>query len=201
MRVENWMTKSAPTIKTGSTVKDALKVMDTYGFPGIIVVNENGEFSGIVKKRDIFDKSADETIDDFLILPELYIGPEDHIEEAFLVFMEHNEDFIPVVDDDLKVQGIITLQDILESMIEITAMDEPGTRISLVLPDVPGALRKIVDALAENRINILSLLTFRESEDKRRVVIRIDSMDSEAVAGLLRDYGIEYDEIIKEEGF
>ncbi len=201
MRVENWMTKGAPTIRTGSTVKDALKAMDTYGFSGIIVVNENGEFAGIVKKHDIFGRSADETIDDFLILPELYISPEDHIEEAFLVFMEHNEDFIPVVDDDLRVQGIITLQDILESMIEITAMDEPGTRISLLLPDVPGALRKIVDALAENRMNILSLLTFRESEDKRRVVIRVNSTDSEAVAGLLKDYGIEYDEVIKEEGF
>ena len=201
MKVENWMTKSAPTIKTGSTVKDAIKAMSTYGFSEIIVVNENGEFSGIVKKNDIFKRSADETIDDFLILPELYISPDDHIEEAFLVFMEHNEDFIPVVDDDLKVQGIITLQDILESMIEITAMDEPGTRISLVLPDVPGALRKIVDALAESKMNILSLLTFRESDDKRRVVIRVDSTDSEAVAGLLKDYGIEYDEIVKEEGF
>ena len=201
MKVENWMTKSAPTIKTGSTVKDALKAMDTYGFSEIVVVNEDGEFVGMVKKHDIFDKAADDVIDDFLILPELYISPEDHIEEAFLVFMEHNEDFIPVVDDDLKVQGIITLQDILESMIEITAMDEPGTRISVVLPDVPGALRKIVDTLAENRINILSLLTFRESDDKRRVVIRVDSTDSEAVASLLRDYGVEYDEIAKEEGF
>lgn len=201
MKVENWMTKSAPTIKTGSTVKDALKAMDTYGFSEIVVVNEDGEFVGMVKKHDIFDKSADDVINDFLILPELYISPEDHIEEAFLVFMEHNEDFIPVVDDDLKVQGIITLQDILESMIEITAMDEPGTRISVVLPDVPGALRKIVDTLAENRINILSLLTFRESDDKRRVVIRVDSTDSEAVASLLRDYGVEYDEIAKEEGF
>ncbi len=201
MKVENWMTKSAPTIRMGSTVKDALKAMDTYGFSEIIVVNENGEFAGLVKKHDIFDKSADDVIDDFLILPELYISPEDHIEEAFLAFMEHNEDFIPVVDDDLKVRGMITLQDILESMIEITAMDEPGTRISVVLPDVPGALRKIVDTLAENRINILSLLTFRENGNKRRVVMRVDSTDSEAVASLLRDYGIEYDEVIREEGF
>ncbi len=201
MKVENWMTKSAPTIRMGSTVKDALKAMDTYGFSEIIVVNENGEFAGLVKKHDIFDRSADDVIDDFLILPELYISPEDHIEEAFLAFMEHNEDFIPVVDDDLKVRGMITLQDILESMIEITAMDEPGTRISVVLPDVPGALRKIVDTLAENRINILSLLTFRESDNKRRVVMRVDSTDSEAVASLLRDYGIEYDEVIREEGF
>ncbi len=201
MRIKNWMTKSAPIIEKNSTVGDTMKVMDTYGFSEVVVARSDGSFVGVVNKRSIFGKPADNVIDSCVVTPELYVHPDDHIETALLAFMEHHGDFIPVVDEDLKVVGIVTLQDILESMIEITAMDEPGTRISILLSDVPGSLRKIVDALAENKINILSLLTFKESEGKRRVVIRVDMKDSEVVASLLRDYGIDYDEVVEEEGF
>ncbi len=200
MRIENWMTKSAPVLKKGFTVGDALKVMETYGFSEVVVVDDEGRFVGIVNKEDIFDKPKDGMVGECVVLPEFYVHPEDHLEAAILAFMERHEDFVPVVDDDLKVVGIVTLQDILESMIEITAMDEPGTRISVVLPDVPGALKRVVDALAESKMNILSLLTHRE-DGKRRVVIRVDVKDAEAVAGVLRDYGIEFEEVVEEEGF
>lgn len=200
MRIENWMTKSAPVLKKGFTVGDALKVMETYGFSEVVVVDDEGRFVGIVNKEDIFDKPKDRMVGECVVLPEFYVHPEDHLEAAILAFMERHEDFVPVVDDDLKVVGIVTLQDILESMIEITAMDEPGTRISVVLPDVPGALKRVVDALAESKMNILSLLTHRE-DGKRRVVIRVDVKDAEAVAGVLRDYGIEFEEVVEEEGF
>ena len=200
MRIENWMTKSAPVLKRGFTVGDALKVMETYGFSEVVVVDEDGRFVGVVNKEDIFEKPKDRVVGDCVVLPEFYVHPNDHIEDALLAFMEHMEDFVPVVDEELRVVGIVTMQDILESMIEITAMDEPGTRISVVLEDVPGALKKVVDALAESRMNILSILTYRE-DGKRRVVIRVDVRDSEAVEGVLRDYGIEAEEVIEEEGF
>jgi acetoin utilization protein AcuB len=201
MRVMNWITKSAPVLKKGSTIEDALKVMNTYGFSEIIITDDDGHFSGIVSKKDIFNKPKDKIVEECIVLPEFYVHPQDSIETALLAFMEHHGDFVPVVDEDLKVVGMITLQDILESMMEITAMDEPGTKVMVNLPDVPGALKRIIDALAENRMNILSLLTYRREDGKRSIVIKVDIKDAEAVAGILRDYGIEYEEVIEEEGF
>ncbi len=200
MRVKHWMTKSAPVIETGSTVGEALKVMETYGMGELAVVDENGKYIGLLNEEDIERLPSDKLIDDFVSFPELYVHPEDAIEAALLAFMETSETFVPVVDENLKVVGMVTLQDILESMIEITAMDEPGCRVSLLLKDVPGELKKIVDTLAENRINILSILTHRE-DGMRRVVLRIDATNAEDVRKIFEDYGIEYDSIIEEEGF
>jgi len=201
MRVRNWMTKSAPVIRKDSNVREALKVMDLYGMKELAVVDEEGRYMGILNKEDIIKQNPERDIEDFVIFRELYLHPGDTIEDAFLAFMEASEEFIPVVDDNLEVVGIITLQDVLESMIEITAMDEPGCRLSLVLEDKPGKLFDIVKVLSENFLNILSLLTYREGEGKRRVVIRVDALDCDDVKEALEEAGIEYDSIIREEGF
>ncbi len=201
MRVENWMTKSAPIVRSGSKVSDALKAMELYKVRELVVVDDSGTFLGIVNKEDVFNKDPDSKVDDFLTFQELFVHPRDPIEGAILGFMESNEDFIPVVDEEMKVVGVITLQDVLESMIEITAMDEPGCRVSMVLEDVPGSLKRVVDVLAENSVNILSILTYREDEGRRRVVMRLDVKDKEEIERIFKTYGIDYDSITEEEGF
>ena len=200
MRVGNWMTRTAPVVKESLTVGDALKAMEFYGVGELAVVDEDGRFVGVLNKDDIMDKDSSRKVTDFVVLPELYVSEHDPIENAMLSFMETSEEFVPVVDEDMRVIGIVTLQDVLESMIEITAMDEPGCRISLVLEDVPGALKKVVDALAENNVNILSILTFRE-DGRRRVVMRVDLTDSGEVERILKIYDIDYDSVVEEEGF
>ena len=200
MKIENWMTKDFPAVKSSDSVSEALKAMKDFGYTEAVVLDENGKFMGIVNMDDIDGIPGEKIVGEYVSLPDFYVCPGSGIESALLAFMEYHEDFVPVVDEDMNVVGIVSLQDILESMIEITAMDEPGTRISISLPDVPGALKKVVDALAENKMNILSILTYRE-DGRRRVVIRVDVKDSEAVAGVLRDYGIDYDEVEEEEGF
>lgn len=200
MKIENWMTEDFPAVRSSDTVSRALEVMKEYGYTEAVVLDEDGKFLGVVNKDDIDEAPKDKSVGDYASLPDFYVCPGSGIESALLAFMEYHEDFVPVVDEDMKVVGIVSLQDILESMIEITAMDEPGTRISISLPDVPGALKRVVDALAESKMNILSVLTYRE-DGRRRVVIRVDVKDAEAVAGVLKDYGIEYDEVEEEEGF
>lgn len=200
MRVEYWMTKSAPTIEKGATISEALKVMEDNGLGELAVVDENDRFVGLLNRKDIIELDGEEKAEDHVVLPQFYVHQGDTIESVFLAFMETSEDFVPVVDEDLKVVGMVTLQDVLESMIEITAMDEPGCRISLMLPDIPGELKKIVDTLADNKINILSILTHRE-DGRRRIVLRVDATNAEDVKKVLEVYGIEYDSIIEEEGF
>jgi len=201
VRVKNWMTRSAPIIREDSNVGEALKVMNLYGVRELAVVNEEGQYMGVLNKEDIIKQQPEKGIKDFLVFGELFLHPEDTIEAVFLAFMETSEEFVPVVDEDLKVVGMITLQDVIESMIEITAMDEPGCRISLLLEDMPGKLSNAVKVLSENGFNILSILTYREEENKRRVVIKVSAPDCESVEEVLVKSNIEYDSLIKEEGF
>ncbi len=194
------MTRTASGFTESLTVGDASKAVEFYGVGELAVVDEDGRFVGVLNKGDIMGKDSSRKVTDFVVLPELYVSEHDPIENAMLSFMETSEEFVPVVDEDMRVIGIVTLQDVLESMIEITAMDEPGCRISLVLEDVPGALKKVVDALAENNVNILSILTFRE-DGRRRVVMRVDLTDSGEVERILKIYDIDYDSVVEEEGF
>ena len=52
MRVEYWMTKSAPTIEKRATISEALKVMEDNGLGELAVVDENGRFVGLLNRKE-----------------------------------------------------------------------------------------------------------------------------------------------------
>ena len=118
------------------------------------------------------------------------------------MLIESHDYVLPVVNDDFVVVGAIGVFEILEGLMEFTAMDRPGARISIILEDKPGALREVVDFLAEKEVNILSIITSTaESKEFKRVVIRTDESDISLIADILGEKGISFESISEEEGF
>ncbi|HOZ98787.1 ACT domain-containing protein, partial [Mesotoga prima] len=131
-----------------------------------------------------------------------YCRDSDFIEDAALMLIESHDYVLPVVNDDFVVVGAIGVFEILEGLMEFTAMDRPGARISIILEDKPGALRDVVDFLAEREVNILSIITSTaESKEFKRVVIRTDESDISLIADILGEKGISFESISEEEGF
>ena len=201
MIVKRWMSKDFPKAKPSCTVRECLSKMRLYHTDACIVADDDDKFLGLVNKASLSQMNLEDPIEDAITFPDFYVRENDSVEEALLMFLENQEPFLPVVDENMKLSGVITLQDFLESMLEVTAMDEPGSKISLLLPDVPGSLKKVVNVLADNNMNILSVITIKEGENKRRVVIKVDSKNAEDVAKILEMYEIPYDYVVEEEGF
>jgi len=174
--------------------------MRKYACDYCIVVDEDGKFEGLLHKSIIKEVEMDEKVADHVVFPDFYVVEDSTIEEAAMMLIENKETILPVVNSNSEVIGVLTIQEVLEAMTEIAAMDEPGIRINLTLPDRPGELKKVIDVLASNKINILSILTLKDNNN-RLVSIKVDSRDAESVAGILEVYEISYESIVEEEGF
>ncbi len=200
MFAANWMNTDFPKVRVSATVQETLSTMRKYRVDYCVVTDEEDKFEGLVYKNSLANLQLENTVGDYVVFPDFYVFEDSYIEEAALTFRESQEASLAVVDKDLNVKGVITLTEILEAFVAITAMDEPGSRILLKLEDKPGQLKRIFDVLAQNKMNVLAVNTVKDDK-YRRVSIKVDLLDTEEVAKVLDAYGVKYDKIAREEGF
>ncbi|ABQ46064.1 CBS domain containing protein [Thermotoga petrophila RKU-1] len=201
MKVKKWVTQDFPMVEESATVRECLHRMRQYQTNECIVKDREGHFRGVVNKEDLLDLDLDSSVFNKVSLPDFFVHEEDNITHALLLFLEHQEPYLPVVDEEMRLKGAVSLHDFLEALIEALAMDVPGIRFSVLLEDKPGELRKVVDALALSNINILSVITTRSQDGKREVLIKVDAVDEGTLIKLFESLGIKIESIEKEEGF
>ncbi|AAD35973.1 hypothetical protein THMA_0914 [Thermotoga maritima MSB8] len=201
MKVKKWVTQDFPMVEESATVRECLHRMRQYQTNECIVKDREGHFRGVVNKEDLLDLDLDSSVFNKVSLPDFFVHEEDNITHALLLFLEHQEPYLPVVDEEMRLKGAVSLHDFLEALIEALAMDVPGIRFSVLLEDKPGELRKVVDALALSNINILSVITTRSGDGKREVLIKVDAVDEGTLIKLFESLGIKIESIEKEEGF
>lgn len=202
MQIDKWMNRTYPVFSEKDTVDNAIENRKSFGISTVITVDSEGRLSGVVDIDDLTELPSATLLGESVKEPVLYCTETDFIEDAALMLIESHSYLLPVVDEDFVVTGIIGVFEILEGLMEFTAMDRPGARLSIVLTDKPGALRDVVDFLAEKEINILSIITApAEIEGQKRVVIRTDETDIQYIAEILEENGISFESISEEEGF
>lgn len=200
MFVKNWMKKDVPLIKVGTEVRKAAELVDPL-LPIGILVDEENNFLGILDFNKISRKSTKEEISKFAICTDYHIYPDDHIEYAAILLAESGESFLPVLNEDNKPIGIISVFDMLDALVHLTAFEEKGIELTFLLEDKPGQLKRIVDLMYEYDINILSVLTYRKlKRDQRKLFIKINAIDLKRIRRILEENNLMAESITFEEG-
>ncbi|MCM1312184.1 MAG: IMP dehydrogenase [Bacteroides sp.] len=116
-RAENGMIYDPVTIKRGSTVKDALNMMEEYHIGGIPVVDDDNVLVGIVTNRDLrFQRNYSKLIDEVMTSENLIVTHQQtDLESASQILLEHKIEKLPVVDDKYHLIGLITYKDITKA--------------------------------------------------------------------------------------
>ena len=116
-RAENGMIYDPVTILRGSTVGDALRMMEEYHIGGIPVVDEAGMLVGIVTNRDLrFERDLNRKIDDVMTSEGLITTSQTtNLEEAADILQNHKIEKLPVVDKDGRLVGLVTYKDITKA--------------------------------------------------------------------------------------
>lgn len=116
-RAENGMIINPVTIqKDGSTVRDALKMMEEYHIGGIPVVNSDNILVGIVTNRDLrFERNVNRPIEEVMTKENLITTEEfTDFEKAADILQAHRIEKLPVVDKGNHLVGLITYKDIIK---------------------------------------------------------------------------------------
>ena len=116
MKVSDVMTPNPRTVQLSDTIEDAAKIMrdeDT----GAVPVIEDDRVVGMVTDRDIViravaDGDFDCTIDDIVSDDVVCATPDMTTAEAAELMGEHQIRRLPVVDDDERLVGIVSIGDI-----------------------------------------------------------------------------------------
>ncbi len=116
-RAENGMIYDPITIKRGSTVKDALDLMEEYHIGGIPVVDDDNKLVGIVTNRDLrFQRDFSRLIDEVMTSENLIVTHQQaDLDSASQILLEHKIEKLPVVDEDYHLIGLITYKDITKA--------------------------------------------------------------------------------------
>ena len=75
-----------------------------------------------------------------------------------------------MVDAHGKLIGIISVRDLMRAFINVLGIEEPGTLLCIVVEDKIGQMKRIVDAITEERISFGSILVARHWEEGKRAV-------------------------------
>jgi acetoin utilization protein AcuB len=125
-------------------------------------------------------------IEQVMVSPALTVSPDYPLEEAARLMVVHKIGSLPVVEQG-KLIGIITETDIFKQFVEILGGQAKALRLTVSVPDTPGALAKVVNAVAALHGNICSVVLKLGAEPATRsATLWIEAVDRDALTAAIQ---------------
>jgi len=139
-------------------VSDALELMERYHISGVPIIEEDGTLVGIITNRDIrFETDTSKLIDEVMTKKNLVTGTiETSMDEALEIMKAHKIEKLPLVDEDYKLAGLITIKDI-EKSIEYpnSARDSSGRLLAGAAVGVTNDMMDRIGALIKAKVDVI----------------------------------------------
>ena len=123
---------------------------------------------------------------DWMTKDPVVVAPDTPVLEAIRLLKEKGFRRLPVMEGE-RLVGIITVTDVLRAFIEVLGLKLGGLRIAVDIPDVPGALAQMAQAVPP--ANIVSIATAAHLPGYQRLVMRVVGEDVEGVPKRLEAAG------------
>jgi acetoin utilization protein AcuB len=98
------------------------------------------------------------------------VTPHYTIQDALLLIQQLKVGALPVVDDQGRLTGIVSVRDLLQAFINVLGIGEPGILLCILADDKVGEMKRIVDAITEENISVGSILVARYWDKNKRAV-------------------------------
>ena len=187
MFISKVMTRNVVTIDEDADISKAQKKMSKHLIRHLPVVDENDRLIGIVTDRDIrsvlpssqfarekcleeYNYVSKSSIKDIMTRNPVTISPIDTIQDALILLHKKHFGALPVVVEQQKLIGIISVSDLLREFINVLGLEEPGMLLCIIVENKIGQMKKIVDAISEEHISFGSILVSRYWEKGKRAV-------------------------------
>ena len=174
-------------LKTSDTGARVLQWMDEYKVSHLPIVN-NEEFLGLIAESDISACSnLEEPIGNCsLSLSNAYVNQKQHIYDVVKLISMMSLSLLPVVDDDKRYLGVVTLSKLIHKFSAISAINNPGGIIILDLNVNDYTMTEIAHIVESNNAKILSsYVTSHPDSTKLDVTMKINKMD---ISGILQTF-------------
>lgn len=210
MYVEKIMSRPVDTITATAKLSQVAHLMRQKGRRFLPVVDERGRLVGLLSHRELERAEpsaittlavgevnyllAKVTVEQMMRREVITCGPGTLVEVAGQLMRDKGIGCLPVIDEEHRLLGIVTDDDILDFFLAITGCGmEDTTRIAVHLPDRMGELARFLAAINAQGGYIATVVSpvAPDETGMRIVIVRYRAADPAAIDRHLRALGID----------
>ena len=197
MLVGERMSSPVITVSPETSMPEAFDRMHKEHIRRLPVVNKAGELVGIIAEADLLKASPSEgttlsihemkyllgriTVAELMTKPVITVTEDTPLEEAARIMVDCEIGGLPVVSGG-DVVGIITETTLFRIFMELLGARKAGMRVTAEVPDTPGELARLAQAIYERGGNIVALGTFQgDLPGKGLFTFKVDGISREAL--------------------
>jgi acetoin utilization protein AcuB len=190
------MVKDPITISDRASVQEAIHLMQANSIRHLPVENRSKKLVGFVTLSDMKQgllpaMVTGVSLAELMIKDPITIHPDADVDAAAKIIHQKKIGGIPVVDDDHKTVGIITVTDILGAFINIMGLLANGTRLDVNVGDDPEGFDEVSRIIHDQGSTIISVGIATHRTDKKVYYFRLKQCPVEPVVSALQTSGYE----------
>ncbi|MDK2870457.1 MAG: hypothetical protein PWP39_1692 [Pyrococcus sp.] len=157
--------KPAPVVKPTDDLSHAAKLMLETDLRSLPVGENKAEIIGVISdlallERVVAEEFGKRKVEEFMTKDVITLTPEDTVAKALATMRDHGISRIPVVNEEGKLEGLVTLHDLIIRFIKPRFRAQAG---ELVGEKIPPFSMKLREAMIRGVITILPDATIREA--------------------------------------
>jgi acetoin utilization protein AcuB len=194
MRVDRIMSRDVVTVRVDADLNHAARLMKECDIRHLPVVDAQGVLAGLVTEGDLrgarFPAMIEEiSVQDLMVADPVVISPDTMLDDAARLFYRHKIGCLPVVDEKGRLAGIVTVADMLASLIELMGFISSSSRLDVVLPDKPEALEQALSIIRKSGGRIISVSTVRSGRNAPVHLFRLQKTELSEISRLMESAG------------
>lgn len=204
MLVKERMSKQLITISKDDNINKAIDIMTSHGYHRLPVV-EDGKLIGLLTEGMISQKGASKatslsifelnyllsktSVSTIMERNVITVKEDEWLEDAALKMLQYNIGCLPVVDEEERVVGILTQNDMFKSFVDLLGYNDKGSRVCLQVEDGLGVLEQVTKIFSDTKCNITHIGVYGEENSKKNIIVRTDACATEELEKTLKEHG------------
>ncbi len=178
------------------------KFSNNISIDSLVILRSDQTLYNIILREELTnfkDISENTKIYEIIDPVEFFLYDDDLIEDAVNIMSENKIKTLPVVDVEMYPLGLFGFYQLIKAFQSVAAMDEPGTKVMIILDDLPGQLNTLLNVLSKENVNILSLITNKLDNKKRSVTLKFNVKNVNLISEIFEKNDLDYETIFEED--
>jgi len=161
-RSQNFVISKPIFLSADHYVYEAEELMAKYRISGVPITTDDGTLVGILTNRDLrFETNFDQKIENVMTKEDLVTAPVGTtLEQSKAILQKHRIEKLPLVDEDFKLGGLITIKDIEKAQkYPNAAKDEHGRLLVAAAVSTSKDTEERIQALVEANVDAIVIDT------------------------------------------